>query len=425
MLRLFIGLIILCFTSPQAWAQDGIFADFSTTKGDFRVQLDYEKAPKTVANFIGLATGSRPWVDAIEGKISTEPFYDGITFHRVVPNFVIQAGSPNGQGNDGPGYQFGNEFHPDLLHDSAGVISMANSDSAEQNRFNTNGSQFFITLRSTPELNGKHSVFGRVVSGIDVVNDIGLLETGTGNPIVTINSVTIDRVGTAAQAFDETLQGLPDVSYVLTTIESSSPTQAELLFDGEALTSLSFFRSSNLFDWSLESSSALSTEPTDGRIDVSNILTSETRQFFRLAKAQYPVIEPAKFPSFIKGKIFGLYYQAGENAFGTLKLSITGDPGSVALVGQHRFTSASQVTTVDDLVYYEWIPVSENRIGILRFLLNSDTNWVLRNILFILDNNSVGYINEIFVYDTQGYNDLVDGNPETNTPPLSTGVFSF
>lgn len=125
-------------------AEDGLFAIFQTNRGSFTAQLDYEKAPSTVANFIGLVEGTRGWLDAQTGALRREPFYNGITFHRVISGFMIQGGSPNGQGTDGPGYSFGDEFHPALRHDAAGILSMANSGA------NTNGSQFFITLAPTP-----------------------------------------------------------------------------------------------------------------------------------------------------------------------------------------------------------------------------------------------------------------------------------
>jgi len=126
-------------------------AVIETTKGTIVVELNAEQAPKTVANFV---------------KLAREGFYDGIIFHRVIPGFMVQTGDPTGTGRGGPGYTFADEFSPQLSHDAAGVVSMANAGP------NTNGSQFFITLAPTPWLDGKHSVFGRVVSGQDVVDQI-------------------------------------------------------------------------------------------------------------------------------------------------------------------------------------------------------------------------------------------------------------
>ena len=146
---------------------ESVTADIKTSLGNIQVILYHKRAPKTVQNFIDLAKGNKG-VRLSEDKQKTEvgPFYDGLIFHRVIPNFMIQAGCPGGIGIGGPGYQFDDEFHPSLKHDSPGILSMANSGP------NTNGSQFFITLAPTPWLDEKHSVFGKVLKGMDVINKI-------------------------------------------------------------------------------------------------------------------------------------------------------------------------------------------------------------------------------------------------------------
>jgi len=167
-----------------------VYARFSTTEGDFLVQLHADKAPKTVDNFVGLAEGTKEFTDPRDGKTKSEPFYDGIIFHRVIDRFMIQGGDPLGQGIGGPGYKFGDEFHPTLRHDKPGILSMANAGP------NTNGSQFFITLGPTPHLDDRHSVFGEVVEGMDVVQRIGSTKTGARDrPVkdVVINKLTIER----------------------------------------------------------------------------------------------------------------------------------------------------------------------------------------------------------------------------------------
>src|SRR2546422_5308203 len=146
-------------------------AHFTTSEGKFTIQLYDQDAPKTVENFVGLATGAKEWTDPRTGRKSTGPYYNGTVFHRVIDGFMIQGGDPLGQGTGGPGYKFADEFHPKRRHDKAGVLSMANSGP------NTNGGQFFITLDATSWLDNKHSVFGEVVSGMDVVKKIGSTQT--------------------------------------------------------------------------------------------------------------------------------------------------------------------------------------------------------------------------------------------------------
>jgi len=171
--------------------EPGIYAHFDTTEGSFTVRLFDKEAPKTVDNFVGLAAGTKEWKDPATGQPRKSPFYDGIVFHRVINGFMIQGGDPLGQGTGGPGYKFGDEFHPTRRHERAGILSMANAGP------NTNGSQFFITLGPTPHLDNRHSVFGEVVKGLDVVQRIGNVPTGPQDrplkPVV-MNHVTIERV---------------------------------------------------------------------------------------------------------------------------------------------------------------------------------------------------------------------------------------
>ncbi len=164
--------------------QDGLYAKFNTSKGEILVNLEFEKTPGTVGNFVALAEGNLE----NSAKPQGTPYYDGLKFHRVIPDFMIQGGCPQGTGTGNPGYQFDDEFHPDLKHDGPGVLSMANAGPG------TNGSQFFITHIATDWLDGKHTVFGKVVEGQEVVDSISQGDT--------IDSVHIVRVGNAAENFN-------------------------------------------------------------------------------------------------------------------------------------------------------------------------------------------------------------------------------
>ena len=144
-----------------------VYATLKTTMGDIVIQLFDDKAPKTVANFVGLATGTKEWMDPKTREKVKKALYNGTIFHRVIPGFMIQGGDPLGNGTGGPGYRFDDEFNPDLKHSKPGILSMANAGS------NTNGSQFFITHQATPQLDGRHSVFGEVIKGQEVVVAIG------------------------------------------------------------------------------------------------------------------------------------------------------------------------------------------------------------------------------------------------------------
>ena len=164
--------------------EDGIYANIKTNKGEITLKLEFEKTPLTTANFIALAEGKMK----NKRKELGTPYYDGIKFHRVIADFMIQGGCPDGNGMGDPGYKFADEFHQDLKHDKGGILSMANSGPG------TNGSQFFITHKETPWLDGKHSVFGNVTEGMDVVNSIAQDDV--------MESVTISRIGSKAKSFD-------------------------------------------------------------------------------------------------------------------------------------------------------------------------------------------------------------------------------
>jgi peptidyl-prolyl cis-trans isomerase A (cyclophilin A) len=179
------------FPPIQVPGSGQLYARFRTTMGNIVIRLEEQRAPNTVKNFVGLATGTQPWKDPKSGEEKTGvPYYDGLIFHRVIPDFMIQGGCPIGQGTGNPGYRFPDEFHPELRHSGPGILSMANSGPA------TNGSQFFITERATPHLDNKHSVFGQVVAGLDLIGKIARAPKGGGdrpNPPITMQKVEIFR----------------------------------------------------------------------------------------------------------------------------------------------------------------------------------------------------------------------------------------
>jgi peptidyl-prolyl cis-trans isomerase A (cyclophilin A) len=169
---------------------DALTATLRTNRGTVVVRLLPDHAPKTVRNFVELAEGGREWTDPNTGETAAAKLYDGTIFHRVIPDFMIQGGDPLGTGTGGPGYKFADEFHPDLAFNRPYLLAMANAGPG------TNGSQFFITTVPTPWLSGKHTIFGEVVSGADVVDEISKVRTGRNDrPVddVVLESVTIER----------------------------------------------------------------------------------------------------------------------------------------------------------------------------------------------------------------------------------------
>lgn len=167
-----------------------LFATFKTSMGDMRAELYWEQVPKTVANFVGLARGTKEWSMPGSSEKSTKPLYSGSIFHRVIPDFMIQGGDPLGSGYGGPGYRFEDEFHPELRHNAPGILSMANSGP------NTNGSQFFVMEKPYPHLDKRHAVFGKVIENVDLVTKIARVPRNSSdkpNQDVTLNEVVITK----------------------------------------------------------------------------------------------------------------------------------------------------------------------------------------------------------------------------------------
>jgi peptidyl-prolyl cis-trans isomerase A (cyclophilin A) len=194
-IRSFLVLLLLGFI-PATFAQEkplkrGTYAHFETSLGTFTAQLETELAPKTVANFLGLAQGTKAWKDPKTGEVVTgKPYYDGLIFHRVVEGYLIQSGDPTGAGSGGPGYTIADEFSSALRHDTAGILSMANRGP------NSGGGQFFVTLQAMMDLNKMNAAFGRIVRGMDVVRKIGSTRTKNERPVtpVVLQKVRIEVV---------------------------------------------------------------------------------------------------------------------------------------------------------------------------------------------------------------------------------------
>lgn len=306
-----LALVVAAAVPLEARAQtDGIFADFKTSMGDFTCRLEYGAAPKAVANFIGLATGQRPWLDPIRGGVRTSPFYEGIVFHRVIAGFIIQAGSPNGQGTDGPGYTFVDEFNAGLKHDGFGVLSMANAGP------DSNGSQFFITVAPAPHLDGVHTIFGRLTGGSNVVYAISRVATnGSSRPLtnVVIQSVTIRRIGASAEAFDINAQGLAVVTNAPLQITRGT-TNVILAFTNRVNADNRLYASTNLSVW-MENKLGIVTEPASNTRSAGSLLPS---LFFKMVQVQYPDT------LYVPPRLFGRSLTFNFSGIGTMAAAFDG-----------------------------------------------------------------------------------------------------
>lgn len=300
-----------------------IYADVETTAGDFTIQLDYTNAPKTVANFIRLAEGSCCWVDSSTGLVQKAPYYEGVIFHRVILGFMNQTGSRKGDGTDGPGYSFQDEFTGGS-HTGPYVVSMANSGP------NTNGGQFFITQSTQTSLNNVHSVFGSVILydapgdgttdtsiGRQVCSTINAVSTGANDkPLVdvVIDSITIRRLGTSAQNFNEHVQGLPVVVAPDVTIDHGGA-QVDLILNAPASSRTSYSYSSDLSTWQL--GDAVYRDNTDtplSEVDVSAPSSGREKLFFNTSQVTYDPLM-VLWPRLLAGRTLTVVTGIGTEAF--------------------------------------------------------------------------------------------------------------
>ena len=362
--------------------EDGIYATFEITHGEtplgsFTCELHFEQAPLTVANFAGLAEGLCNWIDFQTGEVKEKiPFYDGITFHRVIEGFVIQAGSPNGTGSDGPGYRFIDEFDFDLRHDSAGILSMANSGD------DTNGSQFFITLADTSHLDFVHSVFGRVVENMDVVTAISNVPTTNDNPDtdVIITKVTITRNGEAAENFDPTQFGLPvPLQADSQLIYNEDEDNFYLSYDQLRFNSYEFFRTLDLNFWVYLALDFYIDHPPSQDYDLFPFAFARNHQFYRMARVAYTYV-----PASLIGTEMRMTY-GGQ----TLDFIFNDESSGIYSVDEGSFS---------DFNSYTWQQNAHR--GLLVLTLNNTQQFDVR-LHFITETN--GIVSGVFIWDNQGF----------------------
>lgn len=288
---------------------DGIYATFVMSHGGvnkppFTARLHFDKVPLTVGNFIGLAEGTRDFIDEKKGFVTRRPYYNGLISHRIIKDFMIQTGCPRGDGTGGPGYTFLDEFNATLRHSKAGTLSMANSGA------NTNGSQFFITAAATAWLDDKHSVFGEVISGMTEVMALNYVDlipsTSTPQQTVKIESITVHRAGTAARAFSAAQPNLPTVTGLLPVLPAPVGVNGHciLTYPRKQYCAYELLQTGDLNTWAL-SNDSLSIEST-GPIPAASTDTfswvpaNSPKRFFRVAEVQYPY--PIYAPLTITGK---------------------------------------------------------------------------------------------------------------------------
>ena len=298
-----------------------IYADVAlggAVSGTFTIHLEYQKAPAAVANFIGLATGSKGWLDLNTGSIQYTPFYNGLTFHRVIADFMSQTGSRNGRGTDGPGYTFQNEIDPTLTHATHYTVGMANSGGAH-----SNGSQWYVTgTTDQSALNGSYTIFGTVTSGTAICDALNHVTTTSGSdsggafvdrPVtpVTIRSIVIR--GPSLAGFNLTPNALPKVLNAQPVMKVSG-SAFSLGFDHHSYSDYRLFDSPNLTTWTESWSNYYHTAaPLGGDLDVTT-LSIGSKHFFRLARVDYSLC----FNHFVPNSLAGKTLHFGDSLGGTL-----------------------------------------------------------------------------------------------------------
>ena len=342
--------LVLLLLASASLAHGQIFADFSVSHGSnplgtFRARLDFDKAPRTCANFIGLATGRRPWIRVTTGElVENTPFYNGLTFHRLIHNFVIQAGSPNGLGSDGPGYVVLDEYHADLRHSGRYMLSMAKAASP-----NTGGSQFFITFAAAPTLDDKHSVFGEVIDGrsiIDGFTDSATYPTNPSNnkPLtpITITNVTLSGPDYAAFDLNAAALQLPSLrNTALIASRNSSASTFSTAFDRQASHEYLNSHSTDLKSWTpfryLTSCDAKANE------DFTSTGVTSPKFFMRMIDADYGFLTNAPVDLNKNGRKLRINNRAGD----WVELTLTGGTTGTWTASDSTSGTLSNVTWND------------------------------------------------------------------------------
>jgi len=319
-----------------------IYADVQViggVSGTFTITLEHQKAPGAVANFIGLATGQRGWLNLNTGAIRYVPFYNGIIFHRVIAGFMNQTGSPAGDGRDGPGYTFKDEFDPTLRHNAADTVSMANSGRQ------TNGSQFFITVAPTPSLDDVHTVFGRVTAGQAVIDQINAVPT-TGSsgsppdrPLTPISIQAVNIYGPSLAAFNLAPAWLPKLQDAHPVLKKNGPT-LNLAYDRRTFSDYAGYDSPNLAAWSRFNVGYFAAVAPGTDVDVTGT-GSDPAHFFRIARMDYSACANPLIPQSVASKSFtftsnfpyisDVVLNAAANG-GTWSLRGTGASGTMPVV---------------------------------------------------------------------------------------------
>ena len=321
--------LVLSFLLPLKTVAQ-IYADVQVAggvSGTFTITLEYQKAPATVANFIGLATGQRGWLDLNTGAIRYDPFYNGIIFHRVIKNFVNQTGSRNGLGTDGPGYAFRDEIDGTLLNVNY-AVSMANSG------INTNGSQFFICRGAQSFLDGKHAVFGLVTAGQAVSDAINDTAVSGSVPVVPITIQSINIYGPSLAAFNRDPAWLPKLNNAKPVLQKSGATFT-LNYEHLPYSEYPGWHATDLATWTKFTGSYFDSTPPTGAIDVTSLATGPAH-FYKLARVDYSAAKNTFVPANVGGRTFTftsnfipssvILNAAGDG--GTWSLQTTPTPGA-------------------------------------------------------------------------------------------------